>query len=163
MLLSREKTLRNYRRLFIAEGLDGVLFRRMTDRLVRAFSVDYSRQRMVSTALRSAMRSLTRPHFNRWGIVVETVSKFVRELARFHPALNALISGGIIQRYVEREGAGCFSNTAPSASRRRLDAAERDLVLLVVQFRNTAAAALSGYASLDLGPERAIRDQARRR
>jgi hypothetical protein len=108
----------------------------MTDRLVRAFSVDYSRQRMVSTALRSAMRSLTRPHFNRWGIVVETVSKFVRELARFHPALNALISGGIIQRYVEREGAGCFSNTAPSASRRRLDAAERDLVLLVVQFRN---------------------------
>ena len=32
-----EKTLRNYRRLFIAEGLDGVLFQRMTDRLVRAF------------------------------------------------------------------------------------------------------------------------------
>ena len=139
-----EKTLRNYRRLFIAEGLDEVLFRCMTDRLVRAFSVDTSRQRMDSTALRSAMRSLTR-----LGIVVETISKFVRELARFHPALHALIGGGIIQKYVDREGAGCFSNTAPSVSRRRLDEAGRDLMLLVVQFRNTAAAALPGYALLD--------------
>jgi hypothetical protein len=66
----------------------------------------------------------------------------VRELARFHPALHALIGGGIIQKYVDREGAGCFSNTAPSASRRRLDEAGRDLLLLVVQFRDTKAAAL---------------------
>jgi len=50
-----EKTLRNYRRLFIAKGLDEVLFRRMTDRLVRGFDVDTSRQRMDSTALRSAI------------------------------------------------------------------------------------------------------------
>ena len=56
-----EKTLRNYRRLFIAEELDEILFRRVTDRLVRVFSVDTSHQRMVCTALRSAMRSLTRP------------------------------------------------------------------------------------------------------
>ena len=139
-----QKTLRNYRRLFIAEGLDEVLFRRMTDRRVRAFSVDTSRQRMDSTALRSAMRSLTR-----LGIVVETISKFARELARFHPELHALINGGIIQKYVDREGAGCFSNTASSASRRRLDEAGCDLLLLVVQFKNTAAAALPGYALLD--------------
>ena len=67
----REKTLRNYRRLFIAEGLDEILFRRVTDRLVtdrlvtdrlvRVFSVDTRHQRMDSTALRSALRSLTRP------------------------------------------------------------------------------------------------------
>ena len=49
-----EKTLRNYRRLFIAQGLDEVLFRHLTDRLMRAFAVDTSRQRMDSTALRSA-------------------------------------------------------------------------------------------------------------
>jgi len=87
------KTLRNYRRLFIAEGLDEALFRRMTDRRmtdrrmtdrhVRAFSVDTRRQRMDPTALRSAMRCLTR-----LGIVVETISKFARELARFHPVLH---------------------------------------------------------------------------
>jgi len=90
------------------------------------------------------------------GIVVETISKFVRELARFHPALHALIGGGIIRKYVDREGAGCFSDTPPSASRRRLDEAGRDLMLLVVQFTNTAAAALHGYALSDLGPERAV-------
>lgn len=139
-----EKTLRNYRRLFIAEGLDEVLFRRMTDRLVRAFAVDTSRQRMDSTALRSAMRSLTR-----LGIVVETISKFTRELQRFHPALHARIDGDTIRRYVEREGAGCFANTAPSASRRRLDEAGRDLLHLVLQFKGTAAADLSTYALLE--------------
>lgn len=140
-----EKTLRNYRRLFIAQGLDEVLFCRITDRLMRAFSVDTSRQRMDSTALRSAMRSLTR-----LGIVVETVSKFARELERFHPALHALIDGDIIRRYVDREGTGCFANTAPSASRRKLNEAGRDLLQLVVQFKNTAAAGLPGYELLDL-------------
>ena len=72
-----EKTLRNHRRLFITEGLDEVLFRRMTDRLVRAFAVDTARQRMDSTALRSAMRSLTR-----LGIVVETICKSSRHMQR---------------------------------------------------------------------------------
>ena len=54
-----EKTLRNYRRLFIEQGLDELLFRCLTDRLVQGFSVDTSHQRMDSTALRSAMRALT--------------------------------------------------------------------------------------------------------
>ena len=64
-----EKTLRNYRRLFIEQGLDELLFRCLTDRLVQGFSVDTSHQRMDSTALRSAMRALTR-----LGIVVESIS-----------------------------------------------------------------------------------------
>lgn len=139
-----EKTLRNYRRLFIAEGLDEVLFCRMTDRLVRAFAVDTSRQRMDSTALRSAMRSLTR-----LGIVVETISRFARELQRFHPALHARIDGDTIRRYVDREGVGCFANTAPSVSRRRLDEAGRDLLHITEQFKGTAAADLPSYALLE--------------
>jgi hypothetical protein len=139
-----EKTLRNYRRLFIARGLDEMLFRQMTDRLVRAFAVDTSRQRMDSTALRSAMRSLTR-----LGIVAETISKFGRELERFHPDLYARIDGETIRRYVEREGAGSFANTAPSVSRRRLDEAGRDLLHLVLQFKETAAVELSTYALLE--------------
>ena len=78
-----EKTLRNYRRLFIEQGLDELLFRCLTDRLVQGFSVDTSHQRMDSTALRSAMRALTR-----LGIVVESISKFARELERYHPGLH---------------------------------------------------------------------------
>lgn len=145
-----EKTLRNYRRLFIAQGLDGLLFQRLTDRLVRAFAVDTSRQRMDSTALRSAMRSLTR-----LGIVVETISKFVRELERRHRDLYGLIDGEVIRRYVAREGDGCFSNTAPSVSKRRLGEAGQDLLALTMQFRDTAAARLSSFAIL----ERVLRDQ----
>jgi hypothetical protein len=145
-----EKTLRNYRRLFIEQGLDGVLFRCLTDRLVRAFSVDTSRQRMDSTALRSAMRSLTR-----LGIVVETISKFARELERYHPELHEKISKEVIRRYVVREGKGSFTNTAPSASKRRLGEAGQDLFALAIQFRNTAAAKLSSFTIL----ERVLHDQ----
>ena len=145
-----EKTLRNYRRLFIEQGLDGLLFRHLTDRLVRAFSVDTSRQRMDSTALRSAMRALTR-----LGIVVESISKFARELERHHPGLYTQISSSVIRRYVDREGHGAFANTAPSVSKRRLGDAGQDLLALAAQFRDTAAAKLSSFAIL----ERVLRDQ----
>ena len=125
-----EKTLRNYRRLFIEQGLDELLFRCLTDRLVQGFSVDTSHQRMDSTALRSAMRALTR-----LGIVVESISKFARELERYHPGLHEQISKEVIRRYVDREGNGAFANTAPSVSKRRLGEAGQDLLALVLQFR----------------------------
>lgn len=78
-----EKTLRNYRAQVVASGLDEVLFRHLTDKLIAAFDVDTSLQRIDSTALRSAMRNLTR-----LGVVVETISKFIRALARLHPDLH---------------------------------------------------------------------------
>ena len=145
-----EKTLRNYRRLFIEQGLDELLFRCLTDRLVQGFSVDTSHQRMDSTALRSAMRALTR-----LGIVVESISKFARELERYHPGLHEQISKEVIRRYVDHEGNGAFANTAPSVSKRRLGEAGQDLLALVLQFRDTAAAKLSSFAIL----ERVLRDQ----
>ena len=145
-----EKTLRNYRRLFIEQGLDELLFRCLTDRLVQGFSVDTSHQRMDSTALRSAMRALTR-----LGIVVESISKFARELERYHPGLHEQISKEVIRRYVDREGNGAFANTAPSVSKRRLGEAGQYLLALVLQFRDTAAAKLSSFAIL----ERVLRDQ----
>ena len=145
-----EKTLRNYRRLFIEQGPDELLFRRLTDRLVQGFSVDTSHQRMDSTALRSAMRALTR-----LGIVVESISKFARELERYHPGLHEQISKEVIRRYVDREGNGAFANTAPSVSKRRLGEAGQDLLALVLQFRDTAAAKLFSFAIL----ERVLRDQ----
>jgi hypothetical protein len=37
-----ERTLRNYRRLVIEKGLDEVLFRNLTDRLVESFGVDFA-------------------------------------------------------------------------------------------------------------------------
>ena len=96
------------------------------------------------------MRALTR-----LGIVVETISKFARELERRHPGLCRLIDDDVIARYVVREGEGCFANTAPSVSKRRLGEAGQDLLALALQFRNTAAAKLSSFTIL----EQVLRDQ----
>lgn len=132
------------------QGLDEDLFRGLTDELIRGFCVDTDRQRMDSTALRSAMRSLTR-----LGIVVESTSKFARELARFHPELQARIDPEILRRHVDREGPGSFACTAPGISKRRLGEAGQDLLALVLQFRGTAASSLSGFAIL----EQVLREQ----
>lgn len=138
-----EKTLRNYRRLVINQQLDQVLFRMLTDELVKAFDVDTRRQRLDSTAIRSAMRTLTR-----LGTVVETISKFLRELARTHPQLHERVDAQIVRRYVTRQGEGCFADTTPSESKRRLPEAGQDLWQLVTQFESTDAAALTSFAMM---------------
>ena len=79
-----EKTLRNYRRLFIEQGLDELLFRCLTDRMVQGFSVDTSHQRMDSTALRSAMRALT---CQRRSKSTPLAGVKMHHLMRFSPAL----------------------------------------------------------------------------
>jgi hypothetical protein len=47
----------------------------------------------------------------------EAISKFARELSHRQPKLHSQVDPDIIQHYVEREGAGCFSNTTPNVSR----------------------------------------------
>ncbi|MEZ5725425.1 MAG: transposase [Paracoccaceae bacterium] len=79
-----EKTLRNYRAQVVESGWTRC-FSRLTDKLIASFDVDTSRQRIDPTALRSAMRNLTR-----LGVVVETISKFVRLCA---PASRSAWSG----------------------------------------------------------------------
>ena len=138
-----EKTLRNYRRLVVENGLDRLLFESLTVELIKAFSVDTSKQRPDSTSIRSAMRNLTR-----LGVVVEVISKFVRELARVHPHLHARIDRELIRRYVERDGDGCFADTTPSASKRRLPEAAQDLMNLAVMFEQTEAAELASFGLL---------------
>ena len=138
-----EKTLRNYRRIVIDLGLDRVLFAALTDELAKAFGVDTSRQRLDSTAIRSAMRTLTR-----LGTVVETISKFLRELARTHRTLHEQVDAELIRRYVAREGEGCFANTTPSESKRRLPEAGGDLWRLCREFASTAASSLESFGMM---------------
>jgi hypothetical protein len=138
-----ERTLRNYRRLIIENNLEGVLFHGLTDELIRAFGIDTSRQRIDSTAIRSDMRTLTR-----LGIFVETISKFLRELARKHPQLHCQVDVETLRLYVDREGDGCFALTKPSESKRRLPEAAETLYRLVETFRTTAAAELESYRLL---------------
>jgi hypothetical protein len=138
-----ERTLRNYRRKVVELGLDEQLFKLLTDRLVKAFNVDTSKQRIDSTALRSAMRSLTR-----LGCAVETICKFLRELKRAHPDFYGRVDAALLRRYVEREGSTCFSAANPSESKRRLSEAGGDLAKLYLDHRDTEAGKLPGFVLL---------------
>ena len=139
-----ERTLRNYRRRILELGLDEVLFRTLTDRLIQAVGVETTKQRLDSTAVKSAIRGLTR-----LGILVEATSKFLRELRRKHPDRYAEVDAEVLRKYVERQGEGCFANTRPSESKRRLPEAARDVYELVEQFRQTAAATLESFRLLE--------------
>ena len=138
-----EKTLRNYRRLVIDQGLDELLFQSLTDALIKAFDVETSKQRLDSTAIRSAMRTMTR-----LGTVVETIAKFLKELARVCPALHQRVDPELVCRYVDRIGDGCFANTTPGESKRRLPEAGADLLALSLMFEPTDAATLASFGIL---------------
>jgi hypothetical protein len=138
-----ERTLRNYRRVVIEQELEQVLFQELTDHLVQVFQVETTQQRIDSTAVCSAMRRLSR-----LGIVVETVSKFLRELARLHPVLFAQVEEEIVRLYVKRSGEGCFGLTKPSEAKARLPEATAVLGNLVLQFAHTEAAELNSYVLL---------------
>jgi hypothetical protein len=106
-----ERTLRNYRRRILEFGLEEVLFRTLTDRLIQALDVDTTKQRLDSTTVKSAIRGLTR-----LGILVEATSKFLRELRRKHPDRYAEVDAEVLRKYVERQGEGCFANTRLSTA-----------------------------------------------
>jgi len=139
-----ERTLRNYRRKIIDLGLEGVLFRTLTDQLIAAVGLDTSKQRLDSTAVRSAIRSLTR-----LGILVEATSKFLRELKRVMPDRFADVDPLLIEKYVKRSGEGCFGDTRPSESKRRLPEAAQDIFGLIETFRVTPAAELESFRLLN--------------
>lgn len=138
-----ERTLRNYRSKVLVLGLDEVLFRTLTDKLIAAVGVDTSKQRLDSTAVRSAIRGLTR-----LGILVEATSKFLRELRRKQPDWYAQVDPEVLRKYVERQGSGCFADTRPSESKQRLPEAAQDVYALVQQFHQTEAATLESFQLL---------------
>ena len=139
-----ERTLRNYRRRIIELGLDRVLFRTLTDQLIQRVGTDTTKQRLDSTTVKSAIRGLTR-----LGILVESASKFLRELRRKHPGRYAEVDTEIVRKYIERQGEGCFADTRPSESKRRLPEAAQDVYALVQQFRLDAAAELESFVLLE--------------
>ena len=138
-----ERTLRNYRNRLLELGLDEVLFRGLTDQLIEKVGIDTTRQRLDSTTVQSAIRGLTR-----LGILVEAASKFLRELKRKCPTEYSDVDSDMLRKYVERTGDGCFANTRPGESKRRLPEAAQDVFLLVKQFQDSDAAALESYQLL---------------
>ncbi len=139
-----ERTLRTYRRLVIQHPLDEVLFRSLTDKLIHSVGVNTRKQRIDSTGVRSFMRNLTR-----LGILVESTSKFLRELRRTSPLLYQGLDPELWRKYVARTGDGCFALTTPSQSKCRLLEAAADIDALLRQFYPTEAARLDSYRLLE--------------
>ena len=139
-----ERSLRNYRRIVIDQGLDQLLFQHLTDELIKVFQVDTTHQRIDSTAIRSAMRLL-----NRVGTVVETLGKFFRECARLNPAQFDQIDAGIRDRYIKREGSGCFSYPAPKQAKKTLCEVGADVLAVLKTLRGTGASSLVSFQLLE--------------
>lgn len=136
------RTLRNYRKLVIELGLDDLIFSDVTDGLIESLGLDVSKQRIDSTAFKSAMRELTR-----LGTFVETISKFLRELKRSLPLEYERVEPDIVRKYVERKGEGCFG-MKPMETRKRLPEAAEMLHKLIGMFRGTSAEELESFGLL---------------
>jgi len=99
------------------------------------------------------MRNLTR-----LGILVESMSKFLRELRRTYPLLYQELDPELWRKYVARTDDGCFASTLPSQSKCRLPEAAADIDALLRQFCATEAAQLHSYRVL----ERVLEEQCER-
>ena len=105
---------RNYRQWVIEKELDGELFEKLTDKLIKAFSIDTDHQRIDSTGVQSAMRTMTR-----LGILVATITKFLKELAFRQPDFYAQVDQVTVDRFIKREGK-CFGFGRPSEAKQQL-------------------------------------------
>ena len=125
-----ERTLRTYRKILEKDELDRILFETLTDKLLKEFGVDTSKQRLDSTIIRSNMRKLGRIR-----IFAKTIQKFLKKLKRKHPNLfNTLLKSEFADRYLAKESGGCFSRVKPSESSKTLHDLGEDLLYLVELF-----------------------------
>lgn len=147
-----ERTLRNYRKIVLEEELAPLIFGRLTDRLLKEFKVDATRQRLDSTHIQSNMR-----HLGRIRIFSVTIRKFLRALKRRHAGeFAATISKEFNDRYLAKDADGCFSRVKPSESSRTLEELSRDLLFLIETFSSSATISdMPEYRLL----ERVLREQ----
>ena len=149
-----ERTLRHYRKILIEEGLDSILFEKLTDTLIKKFNVDTSKQRIDSTHIRSNMRNL-----GRISLFAVTIKKFLNTLKRKYSELfDSLIDSEFASRYLEKESGGCFSKVKPSEASKTLQELAEDLLYLIELFSsNEQVKNLSSYRLL----KRLLKEQCR--
>ena len=123
------RSLKGYRSRFIEQGLEQVLFERMTEKLIGVFGVDTSRQRLDSSHLKSAMRSLSRMQ-----LFLEVIKRFLVELNKQAPECYERVERELRQSYEKGERSGCFA-MKPSQSGKALAEVAQDLYTLVELFK----------------------------
>jgi hypothetical protein len=147
-----ERTIRNYRAIILKENLAPIIFGELTDRLVKEFGVDTTRQRLDSTHVQSNMRKLGRTR-----LFATVIRKFLRKLTRVCPETFASMVGKDLgDRYLSKTSDFCFSRVKPSEVTRTLEQVSEDLHSLVTVFSgDDSVSKLAEYAML----ERVLREQ----
>lgn len=126
-----ERTLREYRSLVTDLGLDGLMFRTLSDKLFDAFHVPTKRQRLDSTHILSNMRELRRLE-----LFATVVKKFLKNLKRQEPSLYAeRVEEALAGRYDPAGMKRYFGQVKPGESRPRLEEVAQDLMVLVETFK----------------------------
>ena len=148
-----EKTLWSTRQLMAENGIDGVMFEKLTDKLAKVFGVDPSNQRIDSVHIRSNMRRL-----GRIAIFSRTIAKFLVNLKRHHRELFDTIKADVIDPYWGEKALAAFSLVKPTESEKTLKRVSHDLFDLVERFKDQAAvASMHSYKLM----QRVLADQCR--
>jgi len=125
------KSLWNMRSIVVDNGLDAIVFDRISDKLATLFTVKTDHQRIDSVHIKSNMRRL-----GRIGIVTSSINKFLVNLKRHHQGHFDTVDKAIVERYLSKESLQCFSMVKPSESAKTLASVSSDLFDLVEQFKD---------------------------
>ncbi len=138
------KTLWNMRELITRNGIQDVIFDKVTSKLIDTFKVSTNNQRLDSMHFSSNMR-----HLGRIGIFVQCLKKFLVNLKRHHKILLEKIDRKLVTRYLDRKQENAFSMVKPSEASRTLEQLANDLFFLVVRFRDhKKVSSMSSYQLL---------------
>ena len=139
------KTLWNNRNIVAQNNLEDDIFKAGTDKLAQVFNVNIDKQRIDSVHIKSNMRRL-----GRIGIFSESIHKFLVNLKRSNQDQLDTIDEKVVDRYLSKNGLGCFSRVKPSESRKTLTEVSKDLFDLVQQFKaNQEVATMYSYKLLE--------------
>jgi len=126
------KTLWTMREHIGRNGIQEIIFNRITDRFIKEFNVSSQNQRLDSMHIESNMR-----HLGRIGIFVKCIKSFLVNLKRHHRGLLHALDSELTEKYLNRKRENIFSMVKPSESSRTLEELSRDLFFLVERFRST--------------------------
>ncbi|MBC8385255.1 MAG: transposase [Candidatus Cloacimonetes bacterium] len=126
------KTLWTMRNQLVKHGLSDSIFSVTTDRLLKYFDVDVSKQRLDSVHVHSNMARLGRIR-----ILVRTMIKFIENLKRQNLELfENEISSEMIEKYLKKSDNNYFGQVKPSATERTLQLLAEDMYALKLNFEN---------------------------
>jgi len=120
------------RDLMIKLDLSSSAFASATDRLIKRFGVDVSKQRLDSVHVYSNMARLRRVK-----ILLKTITKFLRNLKQRHTNIfTKKISSKLIENYLEKSNESYFGQIKPSETKHRLQILAEDIYSLKMKFKN---------------------------